>query len=63
MTKFGALTRIKFLIYAFNGRFVAQITASALVGKQLLQARRNDKDLKVKPATSFKYFQYLLTKN
>ena len=34
MTKFGALTRIKFLLYAFNGRFVAQITASALVGKQ-----------------------------
>ena len=29
----------------------------------LLRARRNEKDLKVKPATSFKYFQYLLTKN
>ena len=28
----------------------------------LLRARRNEKDLKVKPATSFKYFQYLLTK-
>ena len=29
----------------------------------VLRARRNEKDLKVKPATSFKYFQYLLTKN
>ena len=29
----------------------------------LLRARRNEKELKVKPATSFKYFQYLLTKN
>ena len=28
----------------------------------LLRARRNEKDLEVKPATSFKYFQYLLTK-
>ena len=28
----------------------------------LLRARRNEKELKVKPATSFKYFQYLLTK-
>ena len=28
----------------------------------VLRARRNEKDLKVKPATSFKYFQYLLTK-
>ena len=28
----------------------------------MLRARRNEKDLKVKPATSFKYFQYLLTK-
>ena len=31
-------------------------------GSVLLRARRNEKDLKVKPATSFKYFQYLLTK-
>ena len=30
--------------------------------KELLRARRNEKELKVKPATSFKYFQYLLTK-
>ena len=29
----------------------------------LLRARRNEKELKVKPAISFKYFQYLLTKN
>ena len=29
----------------------------------VLRARRNEKELKVKPATSFKYFQYLLTKN
>ena len=29
----------------------------------LLQARRNEKELIVKPATSFQYFQYLLTKN
>ena len=29
----------------------------------LLRARRNEKELKVKPATSFKYFQYLSTKN
>ena len=29
----------------------------------LLRARRNEKDLKVKPATSFNYLQYLLTKN
>ena len=29
----------------------------------LLRARRNEKELKVKPATSFKYFQYLLTGN
>ena len=28
----------------------------------LLRARRNEKKIKVKPATSFKYFQYLLTK-
>ena len=28
----------------------------------VLRARRNEKELKVKPATSFKYFQYLLTK-
>ena len=27
----------------------------------MLRARRNEKELKVKPATSFKYFQYLLT--
>ena len=33
------------------------------IEKQLLRARRNEKELKVKPATSFKYFQYLLTKN
>ena len=26
-------------------------------------SQRNKKDLKVKPATSFKYFQYLLTNN
>ena len=29
----------------------------------LLRARRNEKKLKVKPVTSFKYFQYLLTKH
>ena len=29
----------------------------------MLRARRNEKELKVKPATIFKYFQYLLTKN
>ena len=29
----------------------------------VLRTRRNEKELKVKPATSFKYFQYLLTKN
>ena len=29
---------------------------------ELLRARLNEKELKVKPATSFKYFQYLLTK-
>ena len=29
----------------------------------MLRARRNEKDLKVKPATSFNYFQYLLTEN
>ena len=29
----------------------------------LLRARRNEKEFKVKPATSFKYFQYLLTEN
>ena len=29
----------------------------------MLLARCNEKELKVKPATSFKYFQYLLTKN
>ena len=28
----------------------------------VLRARRNEKEFKVKPATSFKYFQYLLTK-
>ena len=28
----------------------------------MLRAMRNEKELKVKPATSFKYFQYLLTK-
>ena len=28
----------------------------------LLRARRNEKELKVKPATSFNYFLYLLTK-
>ena len=29
----------------------------------VLRARRNEKEFKVKPATSFKYFQYLLTEN
>ena len=29
----------------------------------LLRARRNEKEFKVKPATSFIYFQYLLTEN
>ena len=29
----------------------------------LLRARRNEKEFKVKPATSFKCVQYLLTKN
>ena len=29
---------------------------------ELLRARPNEKELKVKPATSFKYFLYLLTK-
>ena len=29
----------------------------------LLRARRNEKEFKVKPATSFNYFQYLLTEN
>ena len=33
-----------------------------LLVQVVLRARRNEKDLKVKPATSFKYFQYLLTK-
>ena len=28
----------------------------------MLRARRNEKEFRVKPATSFKYFQYLLTK-
>ena len=28
----------------------------------VLRARHNEKELKVKPATSLKYFQYLLTK-
>ena len=28
----------------------------------MLRARRNEKELKVKPATSFEYFQYLLAK-
>ena len=28
----------------------------------VLRARRNEKELKVKPATNFKYFKYLLTK-
>ena len=38
--------------------------ASTLFSNQkiLLRARRNEKELKVKPATSFNYFQYLLTK-
>ena len=36
---------------------------SVIDGVWVLRARRNEKDLKVKPATSFKYFQYLLTKN
>ena len=30
---------------------------------KMLRARRNEKEFKVKPATSFKYFQYLLTEN
>ena len=34
-----------------------------LIYFSVLRARRNEKELKVKPATSFKYFQYLLTKN
>ena len=29
----------------------------------LLRARRNEKEFRVKPATSFNYFQYLLTEN
>ena len=29
----------------------------------LLRARRNEKEFKVKPATTYKYFQYLLTAN
>ena len=29
----------------------------------VLRARRNEKEFKVKPATSFKYFQYLFKKN
>ena len=29
----------------------------------LLRARRNEKEFKVKPAISFKYFQYFLTEN
>ena len=28
----------------------------------MLRARRNEKELNVKPATSFEYFLYLLTK-
>ena len=38
-----------------------KILVSAL--EILLRARRNEKEFKVKPATSFKYFQYLLTEN
>ena len=47
---------------------LASVAVSALAKSlmlkffMLLQARCNEKDLKVKPATSFKYFQYLLTK-
>ena len=33
-----------------------------LKGLTLLRARHNEKELKVKLATSFKYFQYLLKK-
>ena len=43
--------------------FNVRLAGGHLYGKQLLlRARRNEKELKVKPATSFKYFQYLLTK-
>ena len=34
----------------------------SLALSNLLRARRNEKELKVKQGTSFKYFQYLLTK-
>ena len=32
-------------------------------GLILLRARRNEEEFRVKPATSFNYFQYLLTEN
>ena len=34
------------------------IDADIIIYKIMLRARRNEKEFKVKPATSFKYFQY-----
>ena len=46
--------------YSFISKSKICISADGLI--VLLRARRNEKELKVKPASSFKYFQYLLTK-
>ena len=46
-----------------KGNNSAKNVSGVTIFNLLLRARRNEKELKVKPATSFKYFQYLLTKN
>ena len=49
------------MTYFFMGAFSFPLSDVKLY--QVLRARHHEKELKVKPATSFKYFQYLLTKN
>ena len=45
------------------GVYISQFVRFVRVSSHVLRARRNEKEFKVKPATSFKYFQYLLTDN
>ena len=62
----GVTKQMKVVLTANNSSVVALMKVRILVLikflRILLRTRRNEKEFRVKPATSFKYFQYLLTK-
>ena len=53
---------MKFMNFFTKLKFVVLFFVSRTSPEFLLRAKRNEKELKIKPATSFEYFLYLLTK-